>query len=300
MPSSPSAAESVGSLQLAQRSEDIAINLNLAGSFRLPNPTPSPAESGGRRGGDAVPQYTIRKSDNWSPGGTLKICFFDMDAEKNAQVEAGFREWEKYISLSFDLGARSKEGTSYHSCANEPSRFDIRIGHTCNSNWSVYGRQAHDLNLLEELRRTNKCVRELQTMNISVVNDPLAPDNVKRGRILHEIGHSLGFMHEHQRIDSGCRGEINESKVKEALVNQGYTLEQFKLNYELFEVDTNIYTPSAEADPRSIMNVFIEPAFLYKGKSSPCYIQERYDLSDLDKAGAELFFRDTGPGPKSK
>lgn len=297
-PSSPSAAEAISALQLAQRSEDLVINLNLVGSFKLP-PPPSALTLRGRSG-DAFPQYTIQKSDNWSPGGTLKICFFDIDKKKSAEIEAGFREWESYISLSFDLGQKSKAGTSYHSCATEPLHFDIRVGYSCASNWSVYGRQAHDLKLLQDLKKTNKCVQEYQTMNIGVVNDSLAPDIVKRARILHEIGHSLGFMHEHQRIDSGCKGEINEPKVKEALVNQGYTLEQFKLNYELFEIDSKVYAMSPEADRKSIMNVFVPATFLYNGKSSPCYIEERYDLSDLDKAGAELFFRESGPGPKSK
>lgn len=290
-------------MRLARGSEDLVLNLNLVDNFHIPLPPPKirlPAPQMRPTQNEMKPQYTIRKKDNWSPGSAINICFFDDDNEKNMQIERGFREWEKYVSLQFNLHKGAGGEKKFASCTGNGKQFDIRVGYGCNSNWSVYGRQSYDWPLLAKLKETNNCVLDYQTMNIGAVNEPQLDDVARQAIVLHEIGHALGFMHEHQRIDAGCSGEINELKVKAALVNQGYTLDQFVLNYELFELESSAYLFSSNADRASIMNVYIDPAFLHKGTSSPCFIPAQTRLSELDKVGAAMFFRDNSDGAKVK
>ena len=116
----------------------------------------------------------------WINGTTLRYCFLEKpalyrgeEAQKNA-TRAAFRTWKALgIWVSFQEVA-------------VPQEAEIRISFQLGQSWSHIGRDCIDL----------KTPPSRPTMNL--VGD--LSDAVGRDIALHEVGHVLGFYHEHQKV----------------------------------------------------------------------------------------------------
>lgn len=122
----------------------------------------------------------------WANGRTLSIAFVEdalpPDLRKSVPglVQQYAGRWLEHANLTFAWGAGAEEA-------------EIRIGFDPGvGNWSYIGTDA--------LAFTNGEI----TMNLGALARPLAEEQVRR-IVLHEFGHTLGLVHEHQSPAAGIR-----------------------------------------------------------------------------------------------
>jgi hypothetical protein len=125
----------------------------------------------------------------WAPGQTLRVSFLDGDRLVKAKVRYYARKWLRFANLRFRF------------LPDPDAEADIRISFQQEGSWSAVGRDA--------LKRMWFPAGE-PTMNYGW----LTPDstNEEYARVvLHEFGHALGLIHEHQTPAGGIRW--NEAAV---------------------------------------------------------------------------------------
>ncbi|KAI0050873.1 hypothetical protein FA95DRAFT_1676382 [Auriscalpium vulgare] len=121
---------------------------------------------------------------------TLTYFFLEGNDVQKSKVRQVVKEWEPYAAVTF------QEATS---AANSLIRikFDRQDG-----SWSFVGRDCEDVKADEP------------TMNLGWIDSrqQSIPDN-ERGVILHEFGHTLGLLHEHQSPARGVGAKLDEKKA---------------------------------------------------------------------------------------
>ncbi len=108
---------------------------------------------------------------SWHAGQTLAVGFLDGDPEVQRVVRNTSKEWTDHINLDFDFG-------------EHPSP-DIRISFSLPGSWSYLGTDAHGI------------ASDRPTMNFGWLQPGLSEAEYRRV-VLHEFGHALGAVHEHQ------------------------------------------------------------------------------------------------------
>ena len=115
-------------------------------------------------------------SKKWPAGSILKCLFLDGTAKMQKKVQAISHEWEKHESIKFKY---VKSGTA-----------DIRISFYADAgSWSAVGRDALNQSYFPAHQ---------PTMNYGWLRDD-TPDEEYKRVVLHEFGHALGCVHEHQQ-----------------------------------------------------------------------------------------------------
>ena len=107
----------------------------------------------------------------WDPGDTLAIRFLDGDPEVQARVANCASEWLDHANLKFEFGASPQA--------------ELRISFLERGSWSYIGTDA----LLIDSNRA--------TMNYGWLDSTTGDEELRRV-VLHEFGHALGCIHEHQ------------------------------------------------------------------------------------------------------
>lgn len=116
-----------------------------------------------------------QKSKFWSTNQVIKVEFMEGDPEMHRKVETFANIWSQYGDISFDFG--------------EFIDSDIRITFdTTDGYWSKLGTDAL------------KCNEQEATMNLGFKD--FVFEGVIRAVVLHEFGHALGLIHEHNRADN--------------------------------------------------------------------------------------------------
>jgi hypothetical protein len=124
----------------------------------------------------AIARMAIPLSKKWSTGATLRCRFLDGSAKMRRQVEAYAHDWEKYANLKLKFVASGEA--------------EIRISFYADSgSWSAVGRDA----LNEQYFPKHQ-----PTMNYGWLRDDTPAREYSRV-VIHEFGHALGAIHEHQQ-----------------------------------------------------------------------------------------------------
>ncbi|KAJ4114755.1 hypothetical protein NW768_011309 [Fusarium equiseti] len=212
-------------------------------------------------GPDKVPTVFANEQNFWN-GTPQVICYFFMGGTtrgnklQHEKVAQAIEEWTWYANVKFMEVSSAKE-------SNVRITFDPKDG-----SWSYIGRQCDSISTTEA------------TMNLAWL-DKFTPITAnEKAVILHEFGHALGLLHEHQSPAHGNKAVQDiDAALKLYARTQGWT------KIQIYEQTINVYNKSditnyAQVDGHSIM-YYPQPKELTSLDEDIPYNNK---LSDLDKA----------------
>ncbi|RXW14548.1 hypothetical protein EST38_g11305 [Candolleomyces aberdarensis] len=240
-----------------------------------------PSAAGGKPLAGVPHAVMARAAWMWPNGQVLTCAFVEPagNAIQQAKVISVAKEWERYANIKLD----------FESEAENPQNAIIRISLDRHlGSWSTVGKVALHTQLAGEA-----------TMNFGWVYDATTDATAQeRGVILHEFGHALGYLHEHQ---SPRRGDKLKLKEKEAIdyfrrtQRPPWTEEDTRSNF-LNVYNQNEVSNYSSVDMTSIMMYFMPPELNEQGINIP----PNDELDALDKAFAFLNYPFLGEVSPSK
>jgi hypothetical protein len=191
------------------------------------------------------------KDSKWTSGDTMSVSFIDGTDEQKALVRRFASEWVDGLAnlkLSFQ----------------NPPNTDIRISFQYEGSWSVIG-------------TTSKNVPKPEpTMNFGWL-EPGISDSEARQVILHEFGHALGLIHEHQNPNHAI--DWNKPAVIADLSGPPNNWDEETIQHNMFDVYPPNEVAATKLDSTSIMMYRIPKAWTNDGTSS----EFNDKLSETDK-----------------
>lgn len=193
----------------------------------------------------------------WKPCEILKIYFFGgLDARTQRVLEYA-SIWSNYCSITFQMTTEIEEAK-------------IRVSFQAPSSWSYIGTDSLGVPINES------------TINFGWL-DNMLPERDYKQVVLHEFGHVLGLIHEHQ--NPATKVDWNKPFV------YWYFWEHHK--WTRADVDRNLFqefekttTKYSILDRLSIMAYYIPSQFTIDSEEFP----QNFDLSDMDKQYIEQLY----------
>lgn len=186
----------------------------------------------------------------------INYYFMDGNIKQRQKVINTVEEWTWYANVHF-VETNNKEDS------NVRIKFDPNDG-----SWSYVGTQS------------NRIAIDMATMNLAWLDKASNITDIEKAVILHEFGHVLGLLHEHQ---SPAHGGTAVTNIKAAL--ELYSRTQGWSEKEIYEQVIDVYASSdvsnfSQVDIHSIMH-YPQPKELTGGSVDIGYNTK---LTDLDKA----------------
>jgi len=199
----------------------------------------------------------------------LKVCFFDGPPAAWAQVMAIYAEVLSHTTLSaVNLG----------KCAAAATHIRISFA-TGEGYWSVVGTDAQRVG------------QSQPTMGLDGLGSGSPLSQAGKGVVRHEILHSVGLEHEHQRPDVDCKFK----SFKEIAQIIGWTEAQVRTNFERLKPSSSLIMTEFDRDSDMLYQLKVE---YFADPASPCRINDaNTQVSPLDVATLKLMYPPVPGGP---
>jgi hypothetical protein len=190
----------------------------------------------------------------WKPGRVLRVRFLEGDPVVRQRVEQRARTWEEHANIRFDF------------VSSGPA--EIRITFADDGSWSAVGTDA----LVTEWFGANEA-----TMNYGWLT-PESSDEEYASVVLHEFGHALGCIHEHQ--SPGATINWNKPVVYRDLAGPPNFWDKATVDHNVFGRYSATTTQFSAFDPKSIMLYSFPTTWTLDGQT----LEENSALSATDKS----------------
>lgn len=165
----------------------------------------------------------------WDVGKELNVKFLSGSKEMQQKVITAAREWEKYANVKLKF------------VSSGPAHIRILLNDE-DGYWSMVGSQA---NIIAE---------DKHTMNLDTTGTNFMYPISLRGTVIHEFGHALGLLHEHESPTSGIQWD------KEAVYKYYEGVwDKETVDAQIFSTYHITYTNGTKYDNKSIMHYPINP-----------------------------------------
>ena len=182
----------------------------------------------------------LLQSSRWPPGAVIRIAFLDGTGEQMALVKRFAVEWITDLArLSFSWVA-------------DPAHSDVRITFAKPGSSSAIGTSCR------------KIPKDTATMNFGWLT-PGVTDEEARRVILHEFGHALGLVHEHQLMDTAG---WNKQAVIDDLSKPPNSWDAAKIQHNIFDAYPPNVIDRTTLDTTSIMMYPVPVAWRTDGRSA--------------------------------
>lgn len=189
----------------------------------------------------------------WANGRKVGVKFLDGTKKQKAKTQQYAEVWEQHANIDFDFAAGAKA--------------EIRISFKEKGSWSALGTDA----LI-----TGAFPKTKPTMNYGWLKDD-SDETEWRRVVLHEFGHALGAIHEHQNPAGGIQWNLKEVYRVFSGPPNNWTKQQIDFNIvQKYSIDQ---LNSTNFDKLSIM-LYAFPGSLIVGGVGT---QNNTDLSSTDK-----------------
>lgn len=200
----------------------------------------------------------------WANGTVLHHYFFDTTEEQKNVVREAFGIWK-------DLGI----GLKFEE-VDSPADAEVKIGFVRGDGaWSFVGRDVIDL----------APGPDEVTMNFGwdLTRDPSEIDTA-----VHEIGHTLGFPHEHQNPNAGIVWD--EEAVYAALAKPPNSWSRQRTHFNVIRKIDPDTVQGSEWDPNSVMHYPFGPGLIEEPAQYRSGLAPAGGLSDRDKTWVRTFY----------
>lgn len=167
----------------------------------------------------------------WAPGATLRVKLMGGTARVRSKVREYAQEWTQHANIRFEWV--------------DSGPAEIKVSFNPGGSWSVLGKQA--------LGRAF----DDPTMNFGWFDDNTGDGELRR-TTLHEFGHALGLIHEHQSPAAGIPWD--REQVYAVCASQDPPWDRAQCDHNFFDNYSAATTNYSRHDPLSIMQYTVEPA----------------------------------------
>lgn len=177
---------------------------------------------------DLTGRIALVARKRWRPGKLLKIRFLDGSSTVQAKVVQHANEWTRHANIQFEFG--------------DSKYAEIRISfHADSGSWSALGTDA----LVQRYFPKTQ-----PTMNFGWLRDDTDDEEASRV-VLHEFGHALGAIHEHQNPQGGIVWD--EEAVYKYFSGPPNFWTREQIHYNVLEKYSENILLGTTFDPESIM-----------------------------------------------
>jgi hypothetical protein len=196
----------------------------------------------------------VARLKTWHPGDVLRCRFLTGSKTQRTKVEARVHQWEQVANITFKFVSKGAA--------------EIRIGfQRGEGSWSAVGTDC----LVEKYFPLHQ-----PTLNLGWIEDDTEDREYDRV-VLHEFGHALGMIHEHQNPAATLKW--NKAKVYAYFAGPPNYWSREDIDHNIFERYDKAETQYTKFDPKSIMLYQFPAEFFEDGQAT----SENTALSATDK-----------------
>ena len=222
-------------------------------------------------------EFLIRYNEKkWVNNTILHYCFLEAPVSwrgapaQKEEVRKAFKKWKQ-----LGIGLKFEE-------VSDPTQAEIRIGFKRGGSWSYVGRDGIDL-VNDPSKRTMNFGWDLTT--------PYGKDTA-----LHEIGHALGFPHEHQNPNAGIVWDVDA--VNAYFSGPPNNWDEGKIFHNILRKISSTDVGGSNWDKDSIMHYQFDAGLI----NSPAFYKTNplipaAGLSEVDIKEVKKFYPDTSSKP---